>query len=627
MHVLRHAQRQCYLSGAGGVESNLAFAYKNTGQLEQAMDHYRRSLALHARAHEEKGAVYCYAGMGRVFEIQGRSDSALAYYGRSAKLAEKLGMHDVAGGSYGNMGNVYAGTGHIGEAIDMTYRSLAILEQAKDEVGVAACLTTISALKSSTGDKKECLALLLRAYALYKGADFRQGMMTAGSSIGGMLMDLGRPDSAIVMLEKSLALEREGDVKDLMGRTLLSLGTVYRETGRLADAEKVLEEAVTLAKSLHDTAGEAEAWAALGRVDVDRARPDQAVAHCTQGLALAQDNPISAERQDNCECLYLAYKAKGDDVKALKYYEVFVEVRDSLTSQSDQLKLARRDLMYTFGKEQLADSMRFASERQRLESERTIEAMRADTNRNRAWAMGAGGILLLAGGGAWFIADRKRRKERFEKEAATLETQALRSQMNPHFIFNALNSINAFVQRNDQDSASGFLGKFARVMRSVLENSRHAEVPLKDDLETLRGYMDLERMRMENKFDFTITVDPSLDPEEVMVPPLVVQPFVENAIWHGMAGKEGKGHITLTVARHEGRMRWTIEDDGAGRQVKKSTSEDGAPTKKTSLGTAITRARLDLVQKQHGGKAGFRYIDLPQGTRVEVDMPILSAYK
>jgi LytS/YehU family sensor histidine kinase len=222
--------------------------------------------------------------------------------------------------------------------------------------------------------------------------------------------------------------------------------------------------------------------------------------------------------------------------------------------------------------------------------------------------------------------DRKRRRERFEKEAATLETQALRSQMNPHFIFNALNSINAFVQRNDQDSASSFLGKFARVMRLVLENSRHAEVPLKDDLEALRGYLELECIRMGRKFDFTITVDPSLDPEDVLVPPLVVQPFVENAIWHGMAGKEGGGHINLHVAKHDGQLRWTIEDDGAGRHAPKFPPAEGTPTKKTSLGTAITRARLDLVQKQHGGKAGFHYTDLPQGTRVEVDMPLLSAF-
>ena len=120
-----------------------------------------------------------------------------------------------------------------------------------------------------------------------------------------------------------------------------------------------------------------------------------------------------------------------------------------------------------------------------------------------------------------------------------------------------------------------------------------------------------------------------LDPDVILVPPLVVQPFVENAIWHGMARKEGHGRISLHV-RQEGRqLFWTIEDDGVGRNAvkpepslfAKGTSDD---TKKTSLGTAITRARLDLVQKQHGGRAGFNYIDLEVGTRVVVVMPLLS---
>ncbi|MGB3527663.1 MAG: tetratricopeptide repeat protein [Flavobacteriales bacterium] len=239
-----------YLVGAGAVESNMAFAYRKLGRMEESMEHNRRSIALHRRANDEEGIVYCYNGMGLTFQFQGQPDSALVYYQMCADLAEKLGMEQMAGGAYGNMGNVYAGTGRIGEAIDMTYKSLAILERAKDQAGVAACLTTISELKATTGDNEESLQLLLRAYALYEAADHRQGMMTAGSSIGGRLMELGRPDSAVMMLEKALALERGVDVKDLMGRTLLSLGQVYRLTGRTADASRVLLEAIALAQDL-----------------------------------------------------------------------------------------------------------------------------------------------------------------------------------------------------------------------------------------------------------------------------------------------------------------------------------------------------------------------------------------
>jgi len=260
---------------------------------------------------------------------------------------------------------------------------------------------------------------------------------------------------------------------------------------------------------------------------------------------------------------------------------------------------------------------------QQLEQESRIRTLSAERAQRRAVMTAGGAFLVLTGAGLWFRTDRRRRRERFEREAAQLETQALRSQMNPHFIFNALNSIHAYIQQQDPDRAGSFVTKFARVMRSVLENSRHAEVPLRDDLDTLRAYMDLERQR-SGAFDYSIEVAPEVDPDEVMVPPLVVQPFVENAIWHGMAGKQDKGHITLRVERRGGQLTYIVEDDGVGRKAAPPTPQ-GHPIKKTSLGTAITRGRLDLVQKQHGGKAGFRYVDTAIGTRVEVEMPLLTA--
>lgn len=621
LRLYRTKQDSTFRVGAGAVLSTMAMAQKNAGHLDKAMDLYRESLAMHHSANDPHGAVYCYNGMGRIREIQGQGDSALAYYGRVVRSSRELHMADMEAGGYGNLANVHASMGHIGEAIDMAYRSLTISEQIGDVRGTAACLTTVSSLKASMGDRGSSLDLLRRALALYKQVDYRQGVMTASSSIGELLLSMGKADSATVMLEHALGLERAADAQDLMGNTLRNLGAAYRETGRIADAEALLNEAVQLAQRLGDRTDEALAVALLGRVELDRGHAREAVRYCTNGLALAGTNTATDEYRDNCECLYLANKAMGNGAAALKYHESYIISRDTLTNARARNELTRRDLLYDFSKQQLADSMQHTSERTRLEGERTIEAMRADQNRNRGLATGAGALVLLGGIAAWAVTDRKRRHERFEKEAATLETQALRSQMNPHFIFNALNSINAFVQRNDQDSATSYLAKFARLMRLVLENSRHAEVPLASDLEALRGYLDLERMRLDGKFDFSIGMGPGIDPDTVLVPPLVVQPFVENAIWHGVSGMAGKGHISLSIQKRDTTLLWTIEDDGAGRTVK--TPDSGVPSKKTSLGTTITRARLDLVRKQHGGTAGFRYTDLPKGTRVEVEMPLL----
>ena len=441
---------------------------------------------------------------------------------------------------------------------------------------------------------------------------------------GAVLLTLGRPDSAVAMLEKAVALEREFDAKDLMSETFNGLARAYQLTGRQADARATLNESLAIARELKDGTSECAALALLGRTELAEGRAAEAIRLCGEGLRIAERVKVLAERGENCQCLYLAYKAKGDGLAAVRYLEAYDSVQDSLAGEKTARELTQRDLLYTFGKQQLADSLRHAAEQERIKGEAERKAAAA---RTRYLFAGGAALLVMLGLLGYFISDRRRRRARFEKDAAQLETQALRSQMNPHFIFNALNSINAFVQRNDGPSASAYLAKFARLMRLVLENSRQAEVPLKDDLEALDLYLNLERARSRDasgaeKFDYTIAVDPDIDQEETLVPP-----FVENAIWHGMAGKEGKGHITLNVARSGDDLVLAIEDDGAGRQAKKAApppavTPDGAPVKKTSLGTTITKARLDLVSKQRGRPAGFRYIDLPQGTRVEVRLPV-----
>jgi anti-sigma regulatory factor (Ser/Thr protein kinase)/tetratricopeptide (TPR) repeat protein len=402
------------------------------------------------------------------------------------------------------------------------------------------------------------------------------------------------------------------------------MGAAFLATDRLGDAKTAYFEALSLANG--PLVGMVEApYVELGELAFQEGNMAEAMDQGQRGLDQARAKTDPDGIRNAAILLYRANKERGDMSKALAMSELARSWTDSIGGSAFALALQKKQVLY----EVRDDSLQMAEAYGREQLERRNAQLEAKSNRTLAWASAGVGLVLLAGSGFWFVTDRKRRRERHDRESAQLETQALRSQMNPHFIFNALNSINAYVQENDQDSASTYLIKFARVMRAVLENSRHTEVSLKEDLDALRGYMELERMRMQNKFDFSIEVASNLDSEEVLVPPLVVQPFVENAIWHGMSGKEGKGHISLRVDRREGQLVWTIEDDGIGRNGTKATEpaaeDQNTATKKTSLGTAITRARLDLVERQYGGTAGFRYIDLPQGTRVEVDLPLLLA--
>ena len=401
---------------------------------------------------------------------------------------------------------------------------------------------------------------------------------------------------------------------------LLDLGRAHRALGRMDSALAYLSASEALVRTAGLTG--IDAGVEHGEVALATGRTDQALHSGEAALRTARERGDLALLARASLLLYDVHKRRGDTRNALAMHELHLASADSLDRQQFRLGLLKRQIETDMRERMVADSIASAAaiEQERLGAQ--VARLEAAQARDRMRLLGLVALVLIGSGVLFYRLDRKRRRERFEKEAAHLETQALRSQMNPHFIFNALNSINAFIQRNEPDDASSYLTRFARVMRSVLENSRHPTVPLHDDLETLRGYMDLERRRLQEKFDFTIRVHPDIDPQEVQVPPLVVQPFVENAIWHGVTHMEGKGHITLAVEPRGTQLLWIIEDDGVGRHAPKAQHIE-QPAKKTSLGTAITRSRLDLVQKQHGGHAGFRYVDRPTGTRVEVEMPLL----
>ncbi|MBK8498695.1 MAG: histidine kinase [Flavobacteriales bacterium] len=304
-----------------------------------------------------------------------------------------------------------------------------------------------------------------------------------------------------------------------------------------------------------------------GIIGMKEGDPGPGLKYCGQALRFARRVGHRMLERDAAACLCDAFKLAGRWKEAFEAMEEWRGVNDRMISSRSRDEIAMRAVGRDFEARAREDSIAHSAELLRLESAMTIEQLRADRNRNRALALGVGGLLLLGAVAVVYRIDRKRRRERFERDAARLQTQVLRTQMNPHFIFNALNSINNYVQENERDLASGFLTKFARLMRLVLENSRHNEVPLVQDMEALRLYMDMERARLNNRFQYAIEIDPEIDQENIMVPPLVLQPFVENAIWHGLSRKEGEGHLLLTVKQEGGMLVMAIEDDGVGRNA------------------------------------------------------------
>lgn len=213
----------------------------------------------------------------------------------------------------------------------------------------------------------------------------------------------------------------------------------------------------------------------------------------------------------------------------------------------------------------------------------------------------------------------KQRQTDLQKQSIELEMQALRAQMNPHFIFNCLSSINRFIIKNESKVASKYLTRFSRLMRMVLINSKKSLISLEDELQMLRPYLEMERLRFKNYFNYRISFLNEIDADNVFIPPLLLQPFCENAIWHGMMNKDGEGMLQIDLEIIEDSLRFTITDNGVGR---KKAEELKTKKAEKSMGLKITSDRLSLINQEKNIQSFFKIEDLedetgePAGTKV-----------
>jgi ligand-binding sensor domain-containing protein len=232
--------------------------------------------------------------------------------------------------------------------------------------------------------------------------------------------------------------------------------------------------------------------------------------------------------------------------------------------------------------------------------------------RSLAFCLLAAAILGLY---RWRISRIKREealKTEFNQRIALTEMAALRAQMNPHFVFNCLSSINRFILVNQPEEASAYLTKFSRLIRLILDNSRTETVPLNKELEALKLYVEMEQMRFNDRFEYRLTVADDVQAEQLDIPPLLIQPYVENAIWHGLMHKKAPGLLQVRVFYEEKKLCIEVEDDGIGRQRAMELKSRSATVHK-SHGMEVTAQRLEVINQLYGTNAEVRTADLVDG--------------
>ena len=314
------------------------------------------------------------------------------------------------------------------------------------------------------------------------------------------------------------------------------------------------------------------------------------------------------------------YEFKGDFNRALETYQSYVTLVDTLYVRKEQeiSKAAR------FNREIASTQSRITG----LEQERELSQSKYDlalteqelaeeSYKRQRWIIYSLIFGIVLTGLAAFFFYRSNQQQKLTNNLLALKS--LRSQMNPHFIFNALNSVNNFIAKSDERSANRYLSEFSTLMRSVLENSEEDFIPLDKELELLELYVKLEHSRFPDKFEYVIQVDDNLDVSSYEIPPMLLQPYIENAIWHGLRYKEEKGFLEIKVkAKDTKNVEVQITDDGIGRK-KSASLKTKNQKKQKSKGMGNIKQRVAILNDMYGDKVAVTIEDLQNdgtGTKV-----------
>ena len=308
--------------------------------------------------------------------------------------------------------------------------------------------------------------------------------------------------------------------------------------------------------------------------------------------------------------------ASHDKELAFTHFKLATQWNDSIYSEQNRKKTAMMQGTYETESTQNQISL--------LEKDNEVKNLTIKQSRIYLFAMG-GFVLIIVLMAILFI---RQHKIRAEHKAVILEQKLLRLQMNPHFIFNALSNILNFVNRKDTANAAVYLTSFSRLLRTTLESSREDYILIEEEVSSIKNYLDLQLLRYEDKFDYLVEVDENIDIENAIIPPMLIQPFIENAIEHGIRHKQDKGHIYIRFSLVEKKVICEVEDDGVGREKAWEAEYQKRKTHK-SLATEIITDRIRSLNKKLKQGIKMNIIDLKTdaneaaGTRVVLDIPYL----
>lgn len=526
----------------------------------------------------KKYTIYLAAYYNNVsVQLEGKGDQkSLDYLNKSINLYRSVDSKDEVYTSIVSKGLLLSRRKRYREAIDCYFTALRYFEknEAENVDGISYVYTNLGVLYGEQGQWRVAIKYLKKSIYFIERKAGKQSVedelqkCTMYYNIGSAYITLKEYKPAEINLKQALALSTKHHQNSFSSFSLGKLGVIDLHFKRLEDAEMELIKATEIAET-----AEAKGFTFyyLGEVYFEKKEYQKAEANLKQALEFLKISKRDGLKAKAYQLLYKIDKKNGNYKEAVLMLELYNSIQDSTKTEEAKNELKQQQMEYDYEKKEL---------NYRLESQQKAAA-------KNNMLIGLSSVVFLLLIGAYFLYRNYRQKQaisNFEKNE--LNQKMLLSQMNPHFIFNSIDNIQSLIYNKQDNDAINYLTKFSKLTRQILENSTENYITLSEELNMIDNYLTIQQLLYNNKFDFTLQVDETIDAEMILIAPMLTQPFIENAIKHGLKNKSEKGLIRIQFKFEENRLFFEISDNGEGFSTTEKTGEN------KSLAMKITKERL-----------------------------------
>ncbi|MFL5753249.1 MAG: tetratricopeptide repeat protein [Bacteroidia bacterium] len=543
---------------------------------------------------------------------KGDYPKALDCYERALNFFIETGNKKNIAKGYNNLGNVYIHQSDYPKALSCFLKGLKLSEEINNTRSIANGYHNIGIIYMEQNDNQKAEGYLLKALRTREKEKDVNGIIGSYTTLGNLYSNLHQYQRAVECQLKATKLSRESGDNNRMGNSYMNLGNAYNF---LPDYQKSLEAYLAALGFLKGTGNkplEAACYTNMSALYFRMENYKRAIAYCDSALRICIETDDIGQQRVCYANLANSYERTGQYKEAYENHRRFKILTDSIFNAENSRLIG--DLKTSFEVEKKE------SENRALAQQNKIQALTI----SKHYYLMAGLIGLLLVFVLIFFFVIRQNKLRSEQRAMQLEQKLLRIQMNPHFIFNSLNSIHSVVLNGDKKNAAIYLASFSKLIRSILESSRFELISLEKEIALLENYIGLQLLRFENEIGYHINVDPKLELKDTMLPPMLTQPFIENAIEHGLHDVKDNAQLLISFKRESDFLHIEVCDNGHGLRDKKQD------TGHISMATNITQERLQLLNRNKRKKSSFEINDAfpgnteHKGVKVSFLIPFLT---